>query len=236
MKISLIIPVYNEEENLASLYSEIKAVLDNNGYDYEIIFIDDGSTDNSCGILKNLKLKDQFLRIISFKKNYGQSAALKAGFEKAEGDIFLTMDSDLQNDPADIPKLLDFIGRGYDVVSGWRRNRIDSLNKKICSKIANRVRDWIIKDGIKDTGCMLKAYRRSAVKNIEIFKGFHRFLPSLMKIRGFKIIEIEVNHRMRKFGQSNYGIINRVFKSFLDTFIVLWMKNNYISPDIKEEL
>ncbi|MDP8215724.1 MAG: glycosyltransferase family 2 protein [Candidatus Kaelpia imicola] len=236
MKISFVIPVYNEEENIPILYGELKDVINSAGVEPEIIFIDDGSTDKSLDIIKSIKREDQTVKVISFKKNYGQSSALKVGFDRASGDIIATMDSDLQNDPAEILKLISYLEKGYDVVSGWRKNRADSFKKRFASKIANNIRNKIIKDGIKDTGCMLKVYRRDVLTRIEMFRGFHRFLPILLKLHGASVVEVEVNHRKRKFGKSKYGIKNRIFKSLVDTFIVLWMKKNYIEPHIKEEL
>jgi len=236
MNISCVIPVYNEEDNILILYTELKEVLGSFGSESEIIFIDDGSKDHSLDVIKDIQREDDSVRLLSFDKNYGQSSALKAGFNKAKNEVVITMDSDLQNDPAEILNMIPYLDKGYDVVSGWRKNRADSFKKRFTSKIANSIRNKIVKDGIKDTGCMLKIYRRDVVKKIELFRGFHRFLPTLLKLYGARVIEIEVNHRERKFGKSKYGIKNRIFKSLVDTFIVLWMKKNYIEPQIKEEL
>ena len=236
MKISVVIPLYNEQENIRMLYSELKDVLERTGLEYEILFIDDGSEDESLKLLEEIKSNDSLVRVVSFRKNYGQSAALKIGFEKSSGDVVITMDADLQNDPRDIPRLISYIDQGYDLVSGWRKRRQDSFKKRLASKVANMVRSSIIKDEIHDTGCMLKAYRRDFIKGLRIYRGLHRFLPMLLKIQGAKVIEVEVNHRLRRFGRTKYGIKNRLWKSFIDTFIVLWMKKNYINPQIKEEL
>ena len=236
MRISVVIPLYNEQENISLLYDELKEVLDGIEGEYEILFVDDGSEDESLELLRGIKSNDSRVKLISFQKNYGQSAALKAGFEKSTGEVIVTMDADLQNDPHDIPKLLSYINQGYDLASGWRKRRQDSFKKKLSSKIANRVRNSIIKDNINDTGSMLKAYRKDVNKRLEIYNGMHRFLPMLLKMRGAKVIEIEVNHRTRRFGKTKYGIKNRLWKSLLDTFIVLWMKNNYINAKIKEEV
>ncbi|MDP8233391.1 MAG: glycosyltransferase family 2 protein [Candidatus Saelkia tenebricola] len=236
MKVSVVIPLYNEQENINLLYSELKEVLDGIDAEYEILFINDGSEDESLALLRSINSNDSQVKLISFQKNYGQSAALKAGFERSLGEVIVTMDADLQNDPHDIPKLMSCINQGYDLVSGWRKKRVDSLKKRISSKIANRVRNSIIRDNINDTGCMLKAYRKDAIKGLEIYSGMHRFLPVLLKMRGAKVVEIEVNHRARRFGKTKYGIKNRLWKSLIDTFIVLWMKKNYINLQIKEEL
>jgi dolichol-phosphate mannosyltransferase len=236
MDISCVIPVYNEEENIPILYRELKEVLNALGPESEIIFVDDGSADKSLETIKEIQREDSFVKFISFDKNYGQSSALKAGFNKAKGDIIITIDADLQNDPKDINRMILCLDQGYDVVSGWRKKRVDSFKKRFASKIANNVRNKILKDYIKDTGCMLKIYRRDFLEKIELFRGFHRFLPTLLKLYGARVLELEVNHRERKFGVSKYGIKNRVFKSLIDTFVVLWIKKNYIDPCIKEEL
>ena len=236
MKISVVIPLFNEEKNIPLLYQELKNALKRYKNDYEIIFIDDGSRDRSLDVLKEIKSRDACVRVISFLKNYGQSAALKAGFQKAGGEIVVTLDADLQNDPQDIPRLVSYIQQGYDVISGWRKVRKDSFKKKISSKIANWIRNKITRDNIKDTGCMLKVYRREIIKNFKFYNGFHRFLPTLLKIEGARVIEVEVNHRRRRFGKSKYGIGNRLWKPLVDTFVVLWIKKNYLNPEIKEEL
>ncbi len=236
MNISILIPLYNERDNIPIIYREIKAQLESLKCVSEIVFVDDGSNDGSLEALQGIRAQDSSVKIIAFKKNYGQSAALKVGFDRVCGDIIVTMDADLQNDPADIPRLISYIESGYDMVSGWRRKRKDSLSKKIISRTANLIRNKITGDTIRDTGCMLKVYRKNFLKKIKIYNGFHRFLPTLFKIEGAKVIEIEVNHRERKFGRSKYSIKNRFLKPFWDTFIIRWMKKNHLVPEIKEEL
>lgn len=236
MKLSIVIPLYNEEECIPILYKELITILESLNYDYEIIFIDDASKDDSLKELKKIKVYNPNVKIISFQENYGQSTALRIGFERAQGDVVITIDADLQSDPRDIPRLLSFLEEGYDVVSGWRRKRQDSFKKRFASKLANWIRNKILKDEIKDIGCMLKAYRRSFLNKLKLYNGFHRFLPVVLKLEGAKVIEVEVNHRKRKFGKSKYGITNRLFKPLIDTFIVLWMRKNYPIPKIKEEL
>jgi glycosyltransferase involved in cell wall biosynthesis len=226
-QLSILIPVFNEEDSIKILYKEIKEVLGNFSYSYEIIFVDDGSFDNTLNELK--KIADPNIKIISFDKNYGQSTALTAGIKEIEGDIVITMDGDLQNDPQDIPKLLKYIEQGYDVVSGRRKKRKDSFLKRVSSKIANYIRNKLLKDGLKDIGCTLKAYKSDYLKKIKLFNGMHRFLPILCQLEGAKIIEVEVNHRERKFGKSKYGLKNRLIKPFLDLLFVWWMKKNYIN-------
>jgi len=236
MDISIVVPVFNEEDNIPILYKELRDALDGLDKEYEIIFIDDGSQDKSLDKLRRLKRPHPFIKIVSFEKNYGQSAALKIGFEKARGDIIITIDSDLQNSPYDIPKLLSYIEKGYDVVSGWRRYRQDSLKKRAASTIANYIRNKIIKDNIKDTGCTLKVYRRDYIKRLKLYNGLHRFLPAILKMEGARIIEVEIAHRKRRFGKSKYGIRNRILKPFVDALAVLWMKKNTMNPEIKEEI
>ncbi len=236
MKISVVVPIYNEQENISELYRELTAVLSSLNQDYEIIFVDDGSIDSSLEILKGLKKANSHIKILSLDKNYGLSTAIAVGIEKAQGDIIVTIDGDLQNDPEDIPKLLGYIHQGYDVVSGWRKNRKDPLVKKISSKIANFIRNKLTSEDIKDSACMLKAYKREYIKKIKFYRGWHRFLPTLLKMEGAKVIEIEVNHRPRKYGKSKYGIKNRFIKPLIDALVISWLKMNTITYKIKEEI
>lgn len=235
MKLSIVIPLFNEEENVRLLYNELKAVLENikDRYDYEIIFVDDGSKDNTLKIINELARKDSTVKVISLNNNYGQSTALKAGFDFASGDVVITMDGDLQNDPQDILLLLKYIEDGYDVVSGRREKRKDSLYKRLSSCIANCVRRRFIKDNLSDIGCTLKAYRAFFLKKIIYFNGFHRFLPILLEWQGAKVIEVPVKHRPRKFGKSKYGILNRSIKAFLDMVCIWWLKKNRIDYQLK---
>jgi len=219
MDISVVIPVYNEEENVSILYSEIKKAMDSIGKKYEIIFIDDGSTDRTFEELFKTKAK-----IIKFRKNFGQTAALSAGFSHAKGKVIVTMDGDLQNDPADIPVLLAKIDEGYDVVSGWRWKRHDKMGKRIASKIANRLRTYLINERIHDSGCALKAYRRECFDEIDLMGEMHRYLPAILGWKGFKIGEVKVNHRARSYGRTKYGV-TRVVKGFMDLInVVFWRK------------
>jgi glycosyltransferase involved in cell wall biosynthesis len=221
MELSVIIPIYNEERNIPILYRELKNVLENLKKKYEIIFINDGSTDMSEKILNNLK--DKHVRVIHFRKNFGQTAALDAGFKNAKGKIIITMDGDLQNDPRDIPRLIKKLEEGYDVVSGWRYKRRDSLSKIIMSKGADLLRKIIFKDNIHDSGCTLKAYRKEAVKNIDLYGEMHRFIPAILSWKGYKITEIKVRHRKRVYEKSKYGI-KRALKGFLDMLLIkFWM-------------
>ncbi|RKY34813.1 MAG: glycosyltransferase [Candidatus Omnitrophota bacterium] len=236
MNISVIIPVYNEEENIPLLYEELIQVLENIGSDYEVIFVDDGSTDSSLEILKEIKERNPRVKILSLERNTGLSSALKAGIDKASGEVIITMDGDLQNDPQDIPKLLNYIQEGYDVVSGWRRYRKDPFLKRGSSIIANYIRNKLTSESINDSSCMLKVYKSEYLKKIKFYRGWHRFLPTLLKMEGARVIEVEVTHRPRTYGQSKYGIKNRLIKPFIDTLVVAWLKNNRISYKIKEEI
>jgi len=234
-KLSFVIPVYNEEESLEPLYNRLKEVIDENNYIYEIIIVDDGSSDQSLEILKKLKKKDNNLKIIVFHENRGQSAAFDAGFKNAEGEYIITMDADLQNDPVDVPKMLEFIN-DYDVVCGFRGKRQDNFIRKISSKIGNGIRNFLTNDNIIDTGCSLKIFKKKYIDKIKMFKGMHRFLPTLLKLEGAKVYQIEVSHHHRKYGESKYGfgIKKRAFVAFLDLLAVRWMIKRHINYKIKE--
>jgi glycosyltransferase involved in cell wall biosynthesis len=221
-KISIVIPIYNEEKNIEILFEELKANLPLLTKDYEIIFIDDGSEDKSPLILNKLRNK-QNVKIITFKKNFGQTAALDAGFKSAQGDIIIPMDGDLQNDPRDIPRLIIKLNEGYDVVSGWRFNRRDSIAKKIISKGADTLRKILFRDNIHDSGCTLKAYKKECLKKLDLYGEMHRFIPALLAMKGHKITELKVNHRERKYGKTKYNL-KRTFKGFLDMLLIkFWM-------------
>jgi len=222
--LSIVLPVYNEESNLSILYKEIKEVLDRLNKKYEIIFVDDDSKDRSFLVLKNIKEKDSTVKVIRFRKNFGQTAAMDAGIRNSKGNIIITMDSDLQNDPKDIPRLIEKINQGYDVVSGWRYNRKDSFSKKFMSRGANLLRKIILKDRIHDSGCTLKAYKKECFEDLKLYGETHRFIPALLKLKGFSVTEIKVNHRARKFGKTKYNA-KRTMNGFLDMLLIsFWMK------------
>lgn len=233
LAISLVIPVYNEEESLLELFKELMEVLGKISLDFEIIFIDDGSKDRSGAMLKEFAQKDRQVRVISFQRNCGQSAAFAAGFRLARGQVVVTMDADLQNDPHDIPLLLEKI-KSFDVVCGWRAKRQDNWVRKISSRIANWIRNWLSDEQIKDVACSLKAFRRDCLQSFPYFNGMHRFLPTLVKMGGYSVTEVKVNHRPRRFGETKYGIRNRAFRGLIDLLAVRWMKQRRINYEIKE--
>ncbi len=225
--ISVIVPLFNEEENMSILQSELKAALD--GIDHEMIFVDDGSIDRT---LEQIETAPN-VRVIRFEKNTGQSAAIYAGLQAAHGAITVLIDGDLQNDPTDIPRLLAEIDRGADLVCGYRARRKDTLLKRLTSRIANFVRSRFTKDYVRDTGCTLKAMRRDCVSALLPFKGMHRFIPALVKGAGYQLVEIPVNHRPRRFGQSKYGLGNRALRATIDMFGVRWLLSRRFNYKIR---
>lgn len=228
--VSIVLPVKNEEESLKELHSKLTDALIKLGCEYEIIAIDDGSTDSSFKVLKELIQSDPRLKAIKFRRNFGQTAALSAGFHHAKGDVIITMDSDLQNDPADIPRLLEKINEGYDVVSGWRADRKDKfISRRIPSILANRLIVKMTGVNIHDFGCTLKAYRKDVVENINLYGEMHRFIPALAKWVGAEITEIKVQHHARKHGKSNYGI-SRTTRVFLDLMTVKFLLSYSTKP------
>lgn len=215
-EISVVVPVFNEEDNVEKLHTKIKEECAKLGRTFEIIFINDGSTDRTAEKCRNLSP----LRLINFRKNYGQTAAFDAGFQAARGEVIITMDGDLQNDPADIAKLLEKMDEGFDVVSGWRFERKDSLSKKIFSRGANLLRKVFMQDKIHDSGCSLKAYKRECFEDLELFGEMHRFIPALLEIDGFKVGEVKVSHHPRISGVTKYNW-KRAFKGFVD-MVSIW--------------
>ena len=222
ISISVVVPVFNEEGNISKLYNEIKSVCESNGYIYEIIFINDGSTDGTDSICRKLKP----LKYICMRKNFGQTAAMDAGIKAAKYDYIVTMDGDGQNDPSDIPAMIDYLcENNYDLVSGWRKNRKDSFMKKFISRGANFLRYLLVHDGIHDSGCSLKVYKRECFKGVNLYGEQHRFIPAILKIKGFRIGEIVVNHRPRVSGYTKYNW-KRTLKGFVD-MISVWFWNKY---------
>jgi glycosyltransferase involved in cell wall biosynthesis len=226
--VSVIVPLFNEEENVPILQSELRAAL--SGLDHEIVFVDDGSVDHTVEQIETAPN----IRVIRFEKNTGQSAAIYAGLQAACGATAVLIDGDLQNDPADIPRLLAEIARGADVVCGYRVKRKDTSLKRLTSRIANAVRSRFTKDGVRDTGCTLKAMRRECVSALFPFKGMHRFIPALTKGAGYRLVEIPVNHRPRRFGESKYGLRNRALRATIDMFGVRWLLARRLNHKIRE--
>jgi dolichol-phosphate mannosyltransferase len=226
--VSVVVPLFNEEENVPILQAELTTAL--GGLDYEIIFVDDGSTDQTVQrIAPNPRV-----RLVQFERNAGQSAAIYAGLQSARGAVAVLIDGDLQNDPADIPKLLAGIERGADLVCGYRAERKDTIVKRISSRVANFVRSRFTKDGVRDTGCTLKAMKRECISALLPFKGMHRFIPALVKGAGYQLVEIPVNHRPRKFGLSKYGLGNRALRATTDMFGVRWLLSRRLNYKVRE--
>jgi dolichol-phosphate mannosyltransferase len=228
--LSVVVPLYNEEANVLILQEELRAAL--TGLDYEIIFVDDGSVDRTA---ERIEAAGN-IRLIRFEKNSGQSAAIYAGLITARGETLVIIDGDLQNDPADIPKLLAEIARGADLVCGYRVKRRDTLVRRATSRIANAVRSRYTKDGVRDTGCTLKAIRRECVSTLLPFKGMHRFIPALVKAAGYRLVEVPVNHRARRFGHSKYGLGNRALRATIDMFGVRWLLSRRLNYKISEKM
>lgn len=219
--LSFVIPVKDEEGTLEELYEKIVENVPSN-YFFEIIFIDDGSTDNSYEILKKIHKKDERVRIIKFRRNFGKASALSSGFQRAKGSIIITMDADLQDDPKEIPRFIEKIEEGYDLVSGWKRERKDPIKKRLPSKIFNKLASILTGVNIHDFNCGYKAYRRKVIENLEIYGELYRYIPALANSKGFRITEIPVEHHERKYGKSKYGW-ERIIKGFLDLITVIFL-------------
>jgi len=235
VEMSVVVPVYNEQANLSMLIPKLVEVFDRLGSLYEMIFVDDGSSDGSRKLLKEMASQVPSLRVVGLKQNRGLSTALLAGMREARGRIIVTLDSDLQNDPEDIPRLLEYLDR-YDMATGWRQKREDPWLKRIASRIGNSVRNWLSGERINDSACTLRVFRRECLQDIPIFNGMHRFMSTLVKMRGYRIIEVPVTHHPRKYGESKYNIRNRMWRSFVDLLAVRWMKGRRIQYDIEERI
>ena len=226
--ISIIIPVFNESESIGYLLDEVLNVMQNNTLNCELIVVNDGSNDNTSTVLDELTIKIKELSVISLRKNYGQTAAMSAGFDNSKGEIVITLDGDLQNDPNDIPKLISHINEGYDLICGWRYERKDKLiNRRIPSIIANKLIANVTGLKLHDYGCSLKAFKKEIVDDIKLYGELHRFLPVLANIEGAKIKEIKVNHRSRKYGSSKYGI-DRTFRVLMD-LLTVWFMTKFLT-------
>jgi glycosyltransferase involved in cell wall biosynthesis len=237
LDLSVVIPVYNEEESLPVLWPELRDVLVATGLGFEVLFVDDGSHDRSAEIIRAFREADPRVRLVKLKSNAGETAATDAGLKSARGRWVVTMDADLQNDPRDIPGMLAHL-REWDAVTGWRvdRGAGDSLVRRVSSRVANRVRNALSDESIQDSGCTFRAFRRECLGDLVLYKGFHRFIPTLLRMRGYRVLEVPVNHRPRRFGQSKYGIGNRALRAFYDLLIVRWMKDRLLRYDVAEDV
>lgn len=232
---SVVIPMKDEEENVVDLIEELEPVMESLGKAWELICIDDGSRDGTRALLHDLARNKGYLRLIAFAGNYGQSSAFDAGFRAARGEYVITLDGDRQNDPADIPKMTTAV-EGYDLVCGRRAKRRDSWFKRLTSRLANGIRGRLCRDGVQDTGCSLKVYRTSCLRNIKMYHGMHRFLPALFRIEGYRTTEVDVNHREREKGKSKYNIFNRGFKTISDMFAVMWMRRRQLRYTVDQDI
>jgi glycosyltransferase involved in cell wall biosynthesis len=234
--LSVVFPVYNEEENIPILLDEIVKALEGPPWSYEIVAVDDGSTDRSLDVLRASRTKHPNLRVLTFEKNSGQTAALDAAWRAARGAYVVSLDADLQNDPADIPVMMRKLDESAaDMVIGIRVNRHDTWSRKMQSKIGNGVRNWITNDHITDTGCSLKLIKHDAIDRIRLYTGMHRFLPTLVRMQGYTVVEMPVNHRARQFGISKYGAMNRAFRGLADCMAVRWMSKRVLTYNVREE-
>ena len=229
--ISIVAPVYDEVDNVAPLVEELLSVMRPLGRPFEIVLVDDGSRDGSAEAIATSAARHREVRGLHFRANRGQTAAFDAGFRSARGEIIVTIDADLQNDPRDIPKLLEALA-GNDAAIGYRARRNDNAVRRLSSRIANAVRNRLSDDDVIDTGCSLKAFRAERLRAIKLFTGMHRFLPTLVKIEGGSVVQIPVNHRQRVKGESKYGVWNRVFRSFVDLMAVRWMKKRHLGYEV----
>ena len=232
--ISVVVPMKNEAPNVDELYRELTSALEACGRPYEIVAVDDGSTDETFARLARLQASDYRLRVIQFRRNFGQTAAFAAGFAHARGRYIVTMDGDLQNDPEDIGTLLPY-AREYDLVCGWRTERHDTIMRKISSRVANAVRNAVTRDRVHDTGCSLKVFRRCVIERLQLFIGMHRFFPALALMHGFTVTEVPVRHHPRTHGISKYGVGNRLFKGLYDLMAVRWMQTRVLRYRFREK-
>ena len=231
--LSLVIPAYNEQENVAPLLARVEAALSQTGRPFEVIIVDDGSTDRTPQLLREGMSRLPWLRVLRMARNGGQSAAFEAGFEAARGEVIATIDADLQNDPEEIPRLLPMLD-GYDMVTGWRKERQDTRFRRWQSRQANRIRNWISQETVQDSASSLKLYKANAIKGMRLFNGAHRFFPTLVKMRGYTVREEPVKHSPRFAGTAKYGFGNRAFRAFVDLLGVRWMKTRNIRYQVSE--
>jgi len=233
MKISVVIPVFNEEQNISPMCDELISVMSSLGRDYEVLLVDDGSTDQTYARMLENKIKFPQINIIKFKSNCGQTAAFWAGIHNASGDVIITMDGDMQNDPSDIPAMLPLL-ENFDLVCGWRKSRQDSAWRRFQSRSANRIRNRFLKDGIQDTGCSLKVFKKPTPDMLPPYTGMHRFIPALLKYAGYSLTEIPVGHRHRSRGTTKYGFQNRALRAFQDLLGVIWIMSRKFNYEIEK--
>lgn len=231
--LSLVIPVYNERENIPALLERVGAALRHIGKPFEVIVCDDGSTDETPQLLQEGQRQYPWLRVLRMARNGGQSAAFDAGFKAARGEVIATIDGDLQNDPEEIPRLLPMLA-DCDMITGWRKDRNDSRFRRFQTNVANRIRNWLSDETIQDSASSLKLYKRHCLEGLQLFNGMHRFLPTLVKMRGFTVLETPVKHSARFAGTPKYGFRNRAFRAFIDLLAVRWMKKRYIRYEARE--
>lgn len=231
--LSLVIPAYNEQENIPTLLERVGAALAQTHKPFEVLIIDDGSTDSTPRLLQEGMARYPWLRVLRMAKNSGQSAAFDAGFKAARGQVIATIDADLQNDPEEIPRLLPML-EGYDMITGWRQKRNDSAFRLFQTRIANRVRNWLSDETIQDSASSLKLYKRHCVEGLQLYTGMHRFFPTLVKMRGYTVLETPVKHSPRFAGTAKYGLRNRAIRAFVDLLAVRWMKKRYIRYQVAE--
>ncbi|HEX2252621.1 MAG TPA: glycosyltransferase family 2 protein [Thermoanaerobaculia bacterium] len=234
-QLSVVVPVYNEEASLPLLAGELAAALAEVEGGYEVLFVDDGSTDGSAAVLARLAAEDPRVRVLRMPGNHGQSAALAAGFRHARGELTASLDADLQNDPADLPRMLAAVD-GVDVVCGVRARRRDTWVRRVSSRLANGVRNRVTHESIADVGCTLRVYRTDVLRHLPLFDGMHRFLPTLLRMGGARIAEMPVNHRPRRYGKTKYGINNRLWRGIADLLAVRWMQSRWIDRRLVEEV
>ena len=231
--LSLVIPAYNEQENINVLLERVSAALAQTGRSFEVIIVDDGSSDDTPRLLDHGMAKYPWLRVLRMAKNGGQSAAFDAGFRAARGEVIATIDADLQNDPEEIPRLLPMLD-GYDMITGWRKERSDTWFRRRQTRIANRIRNWISEETIQDSASSLKLYKRHCLEGLQLFNGAHRFFPTLVKMRGYTVLEEPVKHSARYAGTAKYGFRNRALRAFVDLLAVRWLKKRYIRYKVEE--
>ena len=231
--LSLVIPAYNEQENIPTLLARVDGALRQMGKPFEVLIVDDGSTDDTARLLEEGRRRYPWLRVLRMEKNAGQSAAFEAGFAVARGEVIATIDADLQNDPEEIPRLLPMLD-GYDMVTGWRKERADTSFRRWQTKMANRIRNWLSDETIQDSASSLKLYKRHCVEGLKLFNGMHRFFPTLVKMRGYTVLETPVKHSPRFAGTAKYGLRNRAWRAFVDLMAVRWMKRRVLRYRVHE--